>query len=92
MLISLTRNPNPYSHTLTQGIRSHWAIENSLHWIKDVTLKEDASKISAGEAPSVLSTLKNGALNIFRKNGMNQIAQAIRLVSNDIKTIIQLIT
>jgi hypothetical protein len=55
-------------------------------------LKEDASKISAGEAPSVLSTLKNGALNIFRKNGMNQIAQAIRLVSNDIKTIIQLIT
>lgn len=74
------------------GIRSHWAIENTLHWIKDVTLKEDASKISAGEAPSVLSTLKNGALNIFRKNGMNQIAQAIRLVSNDIKVISQLIT
>ena len=74
------------------GIRSHWSIENCLHWVKDVTLKEDASKISAGEAPSILSTLKNGMLNIFRKHGMNEIAKAIRLVSNDIKTINQLIT
>ena len=74
------------------GIRSHWEIENSLHWVKDVTFKEDASKIRAGEAPSVLSTIRNGALNIFRKNGMTEVAKAIRLVSNDIQKLHQLIT
>lgn len=73
------------------GIRSHWAIENSLHWVKDVTLKEDASKINLGEAPSILSTIRNGALNIFRKNGMHEIAKAIRLVSNDIGKLYTLI-
>ena len=74
------------------GIRSHWHIENSLHWIKDVTMREDASKISIGNAPSILSTLRNGALNIFRKKGMNQIAKATRLVANDIEKLQQLIT
>ena len=73
------------------GIRSHWGIENCLHWVKDVTFKEDASKISIGEAPSVLSTIRNSAINIFRRNGMNEIAKAIRLVSNDIKTLHKLI-
>lgn len=73
------------------GIRSHWAIENSLHWVKDVTFREDASKINMGEAPSILSTMRNGALNIFRKNGMHEIAKAIRLVSNDIGKLCKLI-
>lgn len=73
------------------GIRSHWGIENSLHWVKDVTFKEDYSKIRIGDAPSVLSTMRNGALNIFRKNGMNEIAKAIRLVSNDIGKLSELI-
>lgn len=73
------------------GIRSHWKIENSLHWVKDVTFKEDASKISVGEAPSILSTIRNSALNIFRKNGMTEVATAIRLVSNDIQKLHQMI-
>lgn len=69
------------------GIRSHWYIENSLHWIKDTVMKEDASKIKKGNAPFILSTIKNGAMNIFRKQGMGQIAKAIRLVANDIDTL-----
>ena len=55
-------------------------------------MREDASKISIGNAPSILSTLRNGALNIFRKKGMNQIAKATRLVANDIEKLHQLIT
>lgn len=73
------------------GIRSHWRIENSLHWIKDVTLREDASKIISGNAPSNISTLKNMALNLLRKNNITEIAKSIRLISNDIRRLCQLI-
>ncbi len=40
------------------GIRGHWSIENSLHWVKDVVLKEDDSKIHLGHAPANLSILR----------------------------------
>jgi predicted transposase YbfD/YdcC len=70
-----------------EGIRSHWQIENSLHWVKDVTLKEDASKIKMGNAPQNISTLKNISINIMRTNNYNNLAQGIRMVSNKIDTI-----
>lgn len=72
-------------------VRSHWEIENSLHWVKDVTLKEDASKIKMGNAPQNMSTIKNIGINLFRKNNYNNIAQAMRLVANDVKTLYDII-
>ena len=74
-----------------EGVRSHWEIENSLHWVKDVTLKEDASKIKMGNAPQNMSTIKNIGINLFRKNNYNNIAQAMRLVANDVKTLYDII-
>ena len=67
-----------------QGIRAHWAIENSLHYVKDVTLQEDASRIRTKQAPENMSVLKDMALNVFRKQGYDNMAQAIRLVCHDI--------
>ena len=67
-----------------EGIRSHWGIENTLHWVKDVTFHEDASKIRTMAAPQNISTLKNIAINIFRKNKHSNLAQAQRLAANDI--------
>jgi predicted transposase YbfD/YdcC len=72
-------------------IRSHWQIENSLHWVKDVTLGEDDSKIRTQDAPQNISTIKNIALNIFRKNNYTNIAQAKRLVANSIEKLVELI-
>ena len=74
-----------------EGIRSHWAIENSLHWVKDVTYKEDASLIKTGNAPENISTLKNIGINILRSNQYNNMAQALRLVANDINRLMELI-
>lgn len=68
-----------------EGIRLHWHIENALHYVKDVTLKEDQSKTRTGQAPQTLSTLKNIALNILRKNYGGKITQTTRLIANNIK-------
>lgn len=77
-----SKNTNAFKYK--EGIRLHWEIENSLHYVKDVTLKEDASKIVTGNAPQNLSTIKNISINIMRKNQYKNMAQAMRLVANNI--------
>ena len=73
------------------AIRGHWAIENGLHYTKDVSMKEDGSKIRKGNAPAIFSSVRNIAINIFRINGMKSIIQAIRIHSNDIKSLYNII-
>jgi len=67
-----------------RGIRLHWSIENSLHYVKDVTFREDASKIVAGNSPENNSIIRNISINIFRDNGFHNIAQGIRVCCNKI--------
>ena len=89
--ISSLSSKNPSSF-FSEGIRKHWSIENGLHYTKDVTFREDASKIRVGNSPENMSLFRNIAINIFRKNNFNNISQAIRLVSNDITTLWNIIT
>lgn len=74
-----------------RGIRSHWAIENSLHYVKDKTFKEDSSKIKTGNSPENFTVFRNITLNIFRYHGLQNMASAIRLHSDDIKKLWELI-
>jgi Transposase DDE domain len=39
--------------------RGHWGIENGLHYVRDVTMGEDASRVRKGNAPQVLAALRN---------------------------------
>lgn len=73
------------------GIRKHWGIENRLHYVKDVTFKEDFSKINSKYAAENFSLIRNIAINIFRNNGYKGIKQAIRLHSNDIRKLMKII-
>jgi predicted transposase YbfD/YdcC len=57
-----------------RAIRGHWAVENENHWVRDVTLAEDASRIRVN--PGVMARLRSQALNIARANGVKNIAQA----------------
>ena len=75
------------ARTLNQGIRGHWGIENRLHWVKDVTFGEDRSRIRTGTAPETLSIIRNMVINVLRKHGYQNVAQAFRLLSNNIKKI-----
>lgn len=47
-------------------VRSHWSIENQLHWVLDVILGEDANRIRKDQAPENLAILRKIALNILR--------------------------
>jgi predicted transposase YbfD/YdcC len=79
------------AQALCRGIRSHWSIENGLHWVKDVSFKEDASRIRTDNAPQNTSVFKNIAINLFRANDYTNMAQAQRLVANDIMKLTELI-
>ena len=48
------------------AIRSHWAIENSLHWVLDMSFADDKSRIRKGNAPQNMSVIKHVALNMIR--------------------------
>ncbi len=52
---------------LAGAARSHWAIENSLHYVLDVTLNEDKSRIRKDNAPENLAILRRIALNIVKR-------------------------
>ena len=59
--------PDQYSAgQLLQAIRDHWAaIENGAHYRRDVSLGEDASRISGPKAAQVMTTLRNLLLGLF---------------------------
>jgi predicted transposase YbfD/YdcC len=59
-------------------VRGHWAIENQLFRVKDVTFGEDASQIRKGSAPEVMAALRNTVVALFRRSGATNIAAAIR--------------
>ncbi len=49
-----------------QAIRGHWAIENSLHWVLDVTFGEDQSRLRKGHGAQNMATIRHFALNLVR--------------------------
>jgi predicted transposase YbfD/YdcC len=58
--------------------RGHWAIENKVHHVRDVTLGEDACQVRVGAAPHALAALRNGLLSLFRLLGWTLIPDALR--------------
>lgn len=62
----------PDSEKLAQAIRSHWQIENRLHWCLDMTFHEDASRIRIDHAPENLNIMKKIAMNLLRLNPLKR--------------------
>jgi predicted transposase YbfD/YdcC len=46
-------------------VRDHWRIENCLHYVRDVTLGEDACRVRSGSAPQVLAALRNAVVHLL---------------------------
>lgn len=49
------------------AVRTHWSIENKLHWVLDVALNEDRSRVRKDQAPENLAVLRHIALNLLKQ-------------------------
>jgi predicted transposase YbfD/YdcC len=58
--------------------REHWHIENKLHYVRDVSYREDKSTVRAGKIPEVMAALRNAAITMMRMAGATNIAAACR--------------
>ena len=55
------------AHLLGPAIRSHWAIENSLHWVMDMVFRDDECRVRTNHAPANFTTIKHMACNLLRR-------------------------
>lgn len=66
---------------LLELTRGHWGIENRLHYKRDVTLGEDASRIRQEGAPQIMAALRNSIVHLLDSTADN-LAAAVRTMSN----------
>ncbi len=59
---SLPLNPEQ----VAKNIRQHWGIENSVHWVLDMTFKQDDSRIRRADAPENMATFRRFALSLAK--------------------------
>jgi predicted transposase YbfD/YdcC len=64
-------------------VRGQWTIENKVHWVRDVTFREDSSRVRTGSRPRIMATLRNLAIGLIRQAGYTKIAATIRKIKHD---------
>jgi len=70
--------PRADAQRLASLLRGHWAIENRLHWVRDVDLGEDASRIHTGKAPQVMAIFRNVAIGFLGILGYDSPIEGLR--------------
>lgn len=63
----------PSAEHMQQAVRAHWRIENSLHWVLDMQMREDESRIRTDNAPANMAVLRHIAFNIVRSDETRKI-------------------
>jgi len=58
----------PKAQHILEGTRSHWGIENKVHWVLDVAFREDDSRIRTGYAPENMAVLRHMAVNMLKQD------------------------
>lgn len=65
---------------LATYVRGHWSIENKIHWVRDVTFREDASQVKTASRFRVMATLRNLVIGLIRQAGDTRIAATLRKI------------
>jgi predicted transposase YbfD/YdcC len=63
---------------LLELVRAHWGIENSSHYVRDVTFGEDRSRLRSGQGPQIMAALRNLAITLIHPQGSSLIAATRR--------------
>jgi predicted transposase YbfD/YdcC len=85
-ITSVPRSLGGASQLLVWG-RGHWSIENRTHYVRDVTLGEDASRIRKGSGPEIMAALRNAAIGYLRLTGATNIAESLRRNASQVRTL-----
>ena len=75
-----------------EEIRQHWQVENGLHWVKDVTLKEDYPPRRGGYAPINWAVFNSFLITLIRRLGCRTIPDGIRELTNQVEDVFRLLT
>ncbi len=75
------------AQTLAERIRGYWGVENKVHYVRDVTQGEDASRIRTPPLVQIWALARNFALNLYRDNGFQNMAQAQRRAGFSLNTL-----
>jgi predicted transposase YbfD/YdcC len=90
-ITSLTRKAASPAHLLNLR-RTHWGIETGLHYRRDVTLQEDATRMTVGNTGKVMASLNNLVLALIRQAGFHNAAQARRYFAAHLSRAFALLT
>jgi predicted transposase YbfD/YdcC len=78
---------------LSPIVRDHWAVENGLHWVMDMTFRDDACRIRTNNAPENFIILKHMAANLGRrKKGKDSLRLALKTAAWDDDYLVKLIS
>ena len=66
---------------LAEAVRWHWGIENSLHWVLDVSFREDDSRIRKGYGAENMATLRRLAISLLKRESTKQSIATKRLMA-----------
>ena len=53
--------------SFARAVRSHWGIENRLHWVLDVVFRDDLARLRTGHGPENMAIIKHMAINLVRQ-------------------------
>jgi predicted transposase YbfD/YdcC len=90
LIITMTVRQAPPEH-IAVYTRNQWSIENKVHYVRDVTLREDSSQVRTGSRPRILATLRNLSMGLIRQAGLTEIAATIRAAQDDNDLLITLL-
>ena len=80
-LISILPSGQPAPQHLLELSRGDFRIENSLHYVRDVTFGEDRSRLRTGHSPQILAACRNLAITLIHRSGSSHIAASRRFFS-----------